>query len=120
MLVRISEIEIFPTHLQEYQRILKEEAEASVLLEPGVLCIFPVFQKDNPNQIKILEIYASRDAYESHIKSPHFQKYKMTTLEMVKSLRLVDMQALDSKTIPLILKKMNSHGSIKKEQKVKE
>ncbi|MGN8192380.1 putative quinol monooxygenase [Burkholderia sp. ZZQ-2] len=107
MLIRISEIEIFPEHLEEYQRILNEEAEASVRLEPGVMCIFPSAQKDNPTQIRILEIYASREAYESHIKSPHFQKYKTSTLEMVKSLRLVDMQAMDAKSMPLMFKKMS-------------
>lgn len=106
MLVRISEIEIVPADLQEYRRILKEEAEASVRLEPGVLCIFPMFENDDPTRVKILEIYANRDAYEAHIKSPHFQKYKTSTLKMVKSLRLVDMQAIDAKTMPLIFKKM--------------
>jgi quinol monooxygenase YgiN len=107
MLVRISEIEIFPQHLQEYQRILNEEAEASVRLEPGVLCIFPSAQKDNPTQIRILEIYASRDAYDAHIKAPHFQKYKTSTSEMVKSLRLVDMHAMNAEAMPLIFKKMS-------------
>ncbi|WP_322047334.1 putative quinol monooxygenase [Paraburkholderia sp. J67] len=107
MLVRISEIEIFPQHLQEYRNILNEEAEASVRLEPGVLCIFPSVQSDNPAQITILEIYASRDAYDSHIKSPHFEKYKTSTLAMVKSLRLVDMQAMDTMAMPLIFRKMS-------------
>ena len=52
MLVRISGIEIFNQHLEEYQRILNEEAEASMRLEPGVLCIFPTAQKDNPTLIR--------------------------------------------------------------------
>ncbi|NTZ05803.1 putative quinol monooxygenase [Burkholderia metallica] len=107
MLARISEIEIFDQHLEEYRRILNEEAEASVRLEPGVLCIFPTAQKDSPTHVRILEIYASRDAYDAHIKSPHFQKYKSSTLEMVKSLRLVDMTALDADAMPLIFKKMS-------------
>lgn len=107
MLVRISEIEIFNQHLDEYQRVLNEEAEVSVRAEPGVLCIFPTAQKDSPTHIRILEIYASRDAYDAHIKSPHFQKYKRSTLEMVKSLRLVDMAALDADAMPLIFKKMS-------------
>lgn len=107
MLVRISEIEIFDQHLEDYRRILNEEAEASVRLEPGVLCIFPSAQKDNPAQIRILEIYASRDAYDAHIQSPHFQKYKNSTLEMVKALRLVDMEAMDAKGMPLVFKKMS-------------
>lgn len=106
MLVRISEIEIHPNYLEEYKTILKEEAEASVRLEAGVISIFPVYQKDKPTEIRILEIYASREAYEPHIKSPHFQKYKTTTLKMVKSLKLVDMEALDLQTMTNIFQKM--------------
>jgi quinol monooxygenase YgiN len=105
MLVRISEIEVFSQRLEEYQRILNEEAAASMRVEPGVLCIFPMAQKDSPTHIRILEIYASREAYDAHIQSPHFQKYKGSTLEMVKSLPLVDMASLDADAMPLIFKK---------------
>jgi quinol monooxygenase YgiN len=108
MLVRISEIQIFPQYLDEYQRILNEEAEASVRLEPGVICIFPSAEKDDRTKIRILEVYATREAYDAHIKSPHFQKYKKSTLLMVKSLRLVDMQAIDADAMPLIFKKMSA------------
>ncbi len=107
MIVRISEITIEPHHLEEYKAILKEEAEASVRLEEGVIAIFPMYQKDHPNEVRILEIYASRGAYESHIKSPHFQKYKTATPKMVKSLKLVDMDGIDLETMVKIFKKMN-------------
>jgi len=46
MMVRISEIEIVPEYLDEYKAILKEEAAASVKLEPGVIAIFPMFEKE--------------------------------------------------------------------------
>ncbi len=106
MMVRISEIEIHADYLEEYKAILKEEAEASVRLEPGVISIFPMYQKENPTQVRILEIYASREAYEAHLKTPHFQKYKTTTLKMVKSLKLVDMETTDAETMAKIFKKM--------------
>ena len=106
MIVRISEIEIDSNYLAEYKAILKEEAEASVRLEPGVISIFPMYQKDNPTSVRILEIYASREAYESHLKTPHFQKYKTTTLKMVKSLTLIDMEVLDAETMTTIFRKM--------------
>ena len=106
MMVRISEIEIHSNYLAEYKAILKEEAEASVRLEPGVISIFPMYQKENPTQVRILEIYASRQAYQSHLKTPHFQKYKTTTLKMVKSLKLVDMALIDAETMPQIFRKM--------------
>jgi quinol monooxygenase YgiN len=105
LLVRIAEVEIDSRYLEEYMAILNEEAEASVRLEPGVISIFPMFQRENPTQVRILEIYTSREAYEAHLKTPHFQKYKTTTLEMVKSLKLVDMQAADAQTMAEIFKK---------------
>lgn len=110
MLVRISEIQIEPNSLAEYNTILKEEAEASVRLEPGVIAIFPMSQKSNPAEVRIVEIYANREAYEAHLKTPHFQKYKVTTLKMVASLKLVDMDATDPATMAKIFQKMKQTG----------
>jgi quinol monooxygenase YgiN len=106
MMVRISEIQIDPARLNEYNAILKEESEASVRLEPGVISIFPMYQRENPTEVRILEIYASRAAYESHVKSPHFQTYKTTTLSMVKALKLIDMEVIDPATMPALFAKM--------------
>jgi quinol monooxygenase YgiN len=106
-MIRISEIEIDSNYLEEYKAILKEEARASVKLEPGVICIYPMYQKENPAQIRILEIYANREAYELHLKAPHFQIYKTTTLKMVRSLKLIDMEAMDEETMPEIFRKLN-------------
>lgn len=106
MMVRISEIDIFADHLDEYNAILKEEAAASVQKEPGVLAIFPMSQKEQPTQLRIVELYASHAAYQSHLKTPHFQHYKTATLPMVKSLKLVDMTTLDNQTMVEIFKKI--------------
>lgn len=108
MMIRISEIKIHPNYLKEYNSILQEESRASVQLEPGVIAIYPLYQKKKPTQIRILEIYASREAYEAHLKTPHFQKYKTTTLKMVKSLKLVDMDNIDSQTMNYIFRKMQN------------
>lgn len=108
IIVRISEIEIHPEHLDAYKAILKEEAEASVRLEPGVIAIFPMFQKDDATQVRILEMYKDQQAYQAHLKTEHFLAYKTTTLHMVKSLKLVDMDALDPETMPSIFKKLSS------------
>jgi quinol monooxygenase YgiN len=107
MMIRISEIEIDSNYLKEYNAILQEESRASVQLETGVIAIYPMYQKENPTQIRILEIYANREAYEAHLKTPHFQKYKTTTLKMVKSLKLADMDNIDSPTMVEIFRKMH-------------
>ena len=105
MMVRIAEIEVHANHLEAYKTFLEEEARASVQLERGVICIYPMFQKVAPTQVRILEIYASREAYEAHLQTPHFQKYKTGTQQMVKSLKLVDMDALDPETMALMFTK---------------
>jgi quinol monooxygenase YgiN len=106
LMIRISEIEIDSTYLKEYKVILKEESRASVELEPGVISIFPMFQKENPTQIRILEIYANHEAYQSHLKTQHFIHYKSSTLKMVKSLKLVDMNVIDQETMSQLFKKL--------------
>ncbi|MDE6002633.1 MAG: antibiotic biosynthesis monooxygenase, partial [Prevotella sp.] len=73
--------------------------------EPGVVCLFPMQSAEDSTQIRILEIYASEEAYQSHIKTEHFLKYKQGTLHMVKSLKLPSMQPLDPKTMKLIFHK---------------
>ena len=106
MMIRISEIGIKPEYLDEYLSILEKESKASVELESGVISIYPMYQKENPTQIRILEIYSDKKAYESHLETPHFKHYKTTTLKMVNSLKLIDMNAIDGETMPMIFKKL--------------
>ena len=54
-----------------------------------------VGEKENPCKITILETYASKEAYDKHIASEHFRKYKQGTLHMVKSLELTDQTPLN-------------------------
>ncbi|MAZ28543.1 MAG: antibiotic biosynthesis monooxygenase [Cytophagaceae bacterium] len=106
LMVRIASIEIIPDYLDEYLSILQEESNASVKLEPGVISIFPMYKKENPTSIRLLEIYASREAYEAHLQTPHFKYYKTATLKMVDSLKLIEMSTIDKDAMPLIFKKM--------------
>ena len=70
-----------------------------------VVCVFPMQSAEDSCQIRILEIYASEEVYQQHLKTPHFQKYKQGTLHMVKDLKLPTMKPLDPETMKLILKK---------------
>jgi len=89
-LTRIAELEIDPAQLDAYKAALSEEISASIKLEPGVLTLYAVSLKDNPAQIRLFETYASTAAYQSHLKTPHFLKYKNATQGMVRSLKLVE------------------------------
>jgi 4-carboxymuconolactone decarboxylase len=94
-MVRLAKLVIDSTRLESYNALLKEEIEASVRLEPGVLTLYAVSEKNDPTHITILEIYADTIAYKSHLLTPHFIKYKNGTKDMVKSLELVE-------TVPLV------------------
>ena len=105
MIVRLAEIEVYPEYLTEYLKFANEVDRLSVEREPGVVCLFPMQSAEDSTQIRILEIYASEEAYQNHIKTEHFLKYKQGTLHMVKSLKLPTMQPLDPETMNLIFSK---------------
>ena len=105
LIVRIAEIEVYPQYLTDYLAFANEVDRLSVEREPGVICLFPMQSSEDTTHIRILEIYASEEAYQSHLKTDHFQKYKQGTLHMVKTLRLPTMQPLDRHTMNLIFKK---------------
>ena len=94
-MVRLAKLVIDPAQLKSYNAYLREEIETSVKVEPGVLTLYAVAEKNRPNHITILEIYETAEAYKKHIQTSHFLKYKNGTKDMVKSLELVE-------TTPLI------------------
>lgn len=106
LMVRLAEIEVHPEYLEEYLAHGREIAATSVRTEPGVLCLFPMQCGDDSTQIRILEIYASPQAYRHHISTEHFLRYKQGTMHMVKSLKLSDMRPLDPETMKLLFKKL--------------
>ena len=89
-MVRLAKIVIDSAQLESYKALLKEEIETSVRVEPGVITLYAVSEKNNPTHITILEIYADTVAYKSHIQTPHFLKYKNGTKEMAKHHELIE------------------------------
>jgi quinol monooxygenase YgiN len=92
--VRIAKIEIYPEYVDAYKAALAEHAKIAVQLEPGVLELQAVYAKAHPTQVTVFEIYASESAYQAHLKTPHFLKYKSSTLKMVKSLELIEVETI--------------------------
>ena len=94
-MVRLARLVIDSAQLENYKVFLKEEIETSLRVEPGVLTLYAVSEKEKPTHITILEIYRDIDAYKAHIQTSHFIKYKNGTSTMVKSLELAE-------TVPLV------------------
>jgi quinol monooxygenase YgiN len=89
LVVRIAKLQIDSSQLENYKSALKEHAETAVRMEPGVLTLYAVYEKNNPTHVTVFEIYASESAYQTHLETAHFKKYKSTTKDMVKSLELI-------------------------------
>lgn len=90
----MAHIVIDSAQLDAYKAALVEHAKAALRLEPGVLRLDAVYDKDHPTHVTVFEIYASEEAYQSHIKTAHFLKYKATVKDMVKSLMLTDVEPI--------------------------
>ena len=99
-MVRLAKIKVDSAQLEKYNAALKEQMTTAVRVEPGVLTYYAVADKSDPSSITILEIYADTAAYNSHIQTPHFKKYKETVKGMVKSLELVDVTLIGSAKKP--------------------
>ena len=92
--VRVAKIIVDSSQLNPYMRFLKEGVETAMQQEPGVLRMYAVAEKNHPHRITIIETYASKAAYELHIQTAHFKRYKQGTLHMVKFLELIDVEPL--------------------------
>ena len=87
--VQVAHIEIDPAQLEEYRAAVREQITAAIRDEPGVLVLYAVSDRDNPARVTVFELYRDVAAYQAHLASAHFKKYKAATEKMVKSLTLV-------------------------------
>jgi quinol monooxygenase YgiN len=94
MLVRLAEIEVDSDRLADYLGHLREEIEAAVAREPGVLALQAATLRDRPGAVRLFEVYADEEAYAAHLRSPHFLAYKAATGAWVRSLRLLEADAV--------------------------
>jgi quinol monooxygenase YgiN len=94
--VRVAELKIAPQHMDAFKVAIRESIEAAIQKEPDVLALYAVVEKEQPNLVRVFEIYVSEDAYRRHVQTEHFQKFRRVTDSMVTSRKLVD-------GIPIIL-----------------
>ena len=92
---RIAKIKVDVNQLEQYKLVLKEQMNTAIKLEPGVLSYTVVADKKDPSLITIMEVYANLKAYQSHILTPHFKKYKDSVKNMILSLELIDTDLIE-------------------------
>ena len=98
-IVRLAAIEVYPERREEYLEMAQEVGQVSMATEPGVIGLFSMQAKADPCKVYILEVYADPAAYQAHLQTAHFKKYKEGTADMVKSLELIDTTPLVTATL---------------------
>jgi quinol monooxygenase YgiN len=88
--VRIAELEIDPDQIERFKSAIRQGIETAIRVEPGVLVLYAVAEKDNPTRIRVFEVYTSAEAYRTRLETPHFRKFRDTTDKMVRSRKLLD------------------------------
>jgi len=88
--VRLAKLTIDLGQVENYKVALQEQIETALRVEPGVLTLYAVSDKNDPTQITVFEIYADKQAYASHLETSHFKRYKAMTKDMIESLTLTD------------------------------
>jgi quinol monooxygenase YgiN len=93
--VRMAELEIDPQRLDAYKAAVIEEIDASIRVEPGVIAIYALALKEQPNHLRFFEIYADEQAYLHHRATPHFQKYLDASKSAITARKLIETAPAD-------------------------
>jgi quinol monooxygenase YgiN len=98
--VRVAELQIDPAQADAFAAATRELGQASVQAEEGCIALYAVADKENPNLVRVFEIYRDPAAYLAHLQTAHFQKFRESTNAMVTSRRLMDAIPISLATKP--------------------
>jgi len=76
--------DVKPGAFEEFQQVALEDATDSVQKEPGCLEFNVLVPSGGTDRLSLFEVYKSREAFEEHMKTPHFQKF-MAAMEKATS-----------------------------------
>ena len=62
--------------------------------EAGTYALYGAIEKNNPNLMRLLEIYASDEAYRIHSTSPAFQQYRAERLPFLAGLKILPVNGI--------------------------
>ena len=89
-IIRIFEMQIRPESVQKFTELGKHNIRQSVNTEQGVLGMYVMTDKADPNIFYVVEAYADETAYQAHRASPHFQTWLNSTKKMIVSRKMIE------------------------------
>ena len=76
MYVIIAPIKIKEGYKEQFVEAMLDDAKGSMKNEPGCLRFDVIQDGDDPNQIWLYEVYVDEAAFQAHMKTPHFIKWR--------------------------------------------
>ena len=83
-------LESAPGKMAEMGAMAAKDVAPTVAKESGTYALYGGIDKTNPNIMRLLEIYESEDAYNKHVSSPGFLRYKANRVPILKNLKFLD------------------------------
>jgi len=81
MFVILAPIQIKEGFREKFVEAMVEDARDSVAHEPGCLRFDVIQDAGDPNRIWVYEVYKDEKAFEAHMQTPHFLKWKQTVAD---------------------------------------
>lgn len=92
--INIAHITVKSADRQAFFTAVQQEMQQTMAKEEGVLAMYAVTEKDQPNQWIFVEIYQSENAYQQHRATPHFLAYLAQTADMTASKSVQNIQGV--------------------------
>lgn len=87
-------VESTPGNLGKIGEIGARVLPSTVAKESGTYALYGVIEKDNPDLMRLLEIYESDEAYRIHSTSAAFQTYRAERFPFLKGLKLLPVNGI--------------------------
>ena len=76
MYIVIAPFQIKDCHRENFIEEMIEDARGSLENEPGCVRFDIIQDPEDPNRIWLYEIYRDKQAFQEHIETPHFKKWR--------------------------------------------
>jgi quinol monooxygenase YgiN len=81
--VIVVDFRIKPGAMQNFRRLIDENAKASVRDEPGCRRFDVLANRTEADRILLYEVYADRAAFDAHVRTPHFAAFDRESAALV-------------------------------------
>ena len=79
MYIILAPLQVKGEYKDQFVKAMLDDAKSSVNNEPGCLRFDVIQDAKEANRIWVYEVYEDEEAFQSHLNSPHFFKWRETT-----------------------------------------